>query len=618
MAGLMDDDYAVADELARRKRVGPPVPQATLTEPGRYDPIRPWYERAGNFLMDYGAVPAKAAVGMVTQPFHAADSVGKAAADPTLANVTDAGVQTAIAAFRPLTAAKALAAGYSVAAARDAGLTNMGAQADDGLSPAQRQRLEALQKKQAKGVLSRAEREEQNSYLSVQAETAKARSTTQAQTDAERRRLEAEGEAKRKASELAEYERSVAGAERARDTELARANRFSDSEVGKVYAKTGIVTPALAAMGAGGLAKAALGANAGRAPLVAGLGTGAATAHYPLAHDAMLTPAYNPERAGYEAYARELPPSHPRKQEWQDYARGLPEANPSREAASKELYDPVKFGERTGIGLLEGLVSGPAGAHIVDIAKRAPRSVAATSAEAVGNVARGAGALPGLMSEASYLQGTKTQGARGLYERARADADLTGQAAASAPRTSGLPGGLLDDVASQPGSLQPAMSAPRQPPQPVPVQSPSLPPQPVSANVPQIGPPKKGYDVIEGPKGLMELSPAGPWAESWSGAAREALTDLVKSGRSLAARDITAAELRDQIAARLPSGVKPPSLSEIKDRMATMREYLGPKPTAKELGAVFKADKGGRFYSAAPAAIGAGGAAGLGLMSFED
>ena len=41
----------------------------------------------------------------------------------------------------------------------------------------------------------------------------------------------------------------------------------------------------------------------------------------------------------YEAYARELPPSHPRRQEFADYARSLPEANPVRAAASEEFYD---------------------------------------------------------------------------------------------------------------------------------------------------------------------------------------------------------------------------------------------------------------------------------------
>jgi hypothetical protein len=43
---------------------------------------------------------------------QAADAIGEAYADPTLANVTDAGARTAIAALRPGAAALTLGAGY--------------------------------------------------------------------------------------------------------------------------------------------------------------------------------------------------------------------------------------------------------------------------------------------------------------------------------------------------------------------------------------------------------------------------------------------------------------------------------------------------------------------------
>ena len=172
------------------------------------------------------------------------------------------------------------------------------------------------------------------------------------------RRLRESAEADRQR----EYNRQIERAEVAKERELARDVRFADTTPGKVYEKTAGVTPFLAAFGTNALARAAMKPSAmSNYALPAGVGAleGAAAANLPLASDAYLvSPALNPEREAYRAYARELPPDHPRRQEWMDYAERLPAENPVRAAAAKELYDPQKLAERSGIGLVEGAIGG--------------------------------------------------------------------------------------------------------------------------------------------------------------------------------------------------------------------------------------------------------------------
>ena len=321
--------------------------------------------------------PAQIAAEVAKAPYYAGEAIGEAALDPTLANVTDAGARTAmlVPTLRGARAAAGvLAGGYGVAAARDIGIDPIGgaeANEPDPLDPGQRARLNALQAKQAKGrSLSKAERLEQESYNGVLA----AASSRAAE-------LRAEAKAAEDASAQAEYDRSVGNAELARDKELADNQRFSDSEVGKVYAKTGIITPFLAAAGVGAVSR--LSSGGGNAiknyavPAAEGGAAGIVTANYPLMHDSYFTRPDNPERRAYEAYARELPPGHPRKQEWQDYARELPQENPVRAVASAELYDPVKLAERSGLGVVEGVLGGVTGSQLAKLPGRAIEGAAA-------------------------------------------------------------------------------------------------------------------------------------------------------------------------------------------------------------------------------------------------
>lgn len=398
--------------------------------------VAPLGERILENVLDYGSLPARAALDAAVAPGIA---LGEAIEDPSLANLTNAGVQGALAfgPFAPLKAAKAALGaaglGFGAAGARDAGLSLLGeAQAEgDGLNAAQAKRLQQLQRKRS---LSRAEREEQNALIGIQARYQELRDRqafeAQARRDAalvkaeeERKAMEREAGAKKAEDERREYNASVDRAEKARSEELGKYTPFKETEVGKVYDKLGIAAPALAAMGAGFIGRTAgrLGGSSGLMtetvmPAVTGAGTAGVMAHYPLMHDLVFAPAENPEKRAYQAYARELPMGHPRKEEMQKYAEGLPTENPTREVASREMYDPWKFAERTGIGVAEGLISGPLGAHLSKIGERIP----GLAAKGIGSTAASLARAPGELAETYY-------DAMGQAAKSRAKALKAGQ-----------------------------------------------------------------------------------------------------------------------------------------------------------------------------------------------
>jgi hypothetical protein len=182
-------------------------------------------------------------------------------------------------------------------------------------------------------------------------------------------------QANQKAADLAEYNRRVSVAEASKQREMDRDVRFQDTTTGKVYKETAGVTPFLASAGLSGLNRAATGKILGKenvlAPLAVGAGEGIAAANLPLASDAYLvTPPLNSEREAYRVYARDLPSGHPDKESAAAYAQGLPEENPVRTLAAKELYDPWKLAERSGIGLVEGLLGQYAGPKVPQLVGR--------------------------------------------------------------------------------------------------------------------------------------------------------------------------------------------------------------------------------------------------------
>jgi hypothetical protein len=595
-----------------------PVSPATVT--GMAQPaapgssVAPMGERAMQGLLDYGPVPAKIATEMVRAPGNA---VEEAITDPSLANLTNAGVQLGlgVSPLKPLAGAAmaggSAALGYGTAAARDAGvslLPKARAQDNDRVAEIRREiaRITAEKNKVLTGRIRGrgAEAAARVQALSesfdtqitaLQQEASGIMEAAQRKMDQEREvRLKAEGD--KKAADLAEYNRAVSYAEKVKADELGRANRFEDSEVGKVYGKLGIVTPALAAAGAGALSKMAMGAKAGRAPLLTGMGTGAVTAHYPLAHDALLTPAENPERRAYEGYARELPPTHPRRQEWMDYARGLPQDNPTRAAASRELYDPIKFAERTGIGLLEGAISGPAGAHMASALGKAPGALVSGAAKLPGHAGVGyqtqrAKALEAATEAERAKAGlvdarARVQGASGLLDEA-------GQLSQAAPR--GPVAGLADDALPMPQGATPQAVQPSTAPIPQPSPAPSRNPLaalPDNQNFPR------------------------NWANLWSEPSRGAVRDFIKNNPGVPLSQITAPKLIEEIAKRLPPGAPLPSESLARRYLSQLRGAVGGKADMKALDKALSSDPSRSLFSAVPV-VGAGVGAGL-LADFED
>lgn len=173
----------------------------------------------------------------------------------------------------------------------------------------------------------------------------------------------------RNKSSQKEYDDAVKRAETARDDIMSRRPpRFNETETGKIFEKFGIAAPGVMAAGAGLLTGMASGGR--MLPAAVGAVTGGLAANYPLGHEVMFAPAANQEREAMAAYARELPPDHPRREEWQQYASALPDKNPARKAAVEEFYDPWLFAERTGLGVAEGLVGGLAGGEAVNVGRK--------------------------------------------------------------------------------------------------------------------------------------------------------------------------------------------------------------------------------------------------------
>lgn len=330
-------------------------------------------------ILDYGGIPAEIVTNIAMQPVRAGNAVGEAFLDPTLANVTNAGFQTALAVGRPLAAGAALAGGLGEGMRRDLGA--------DFSSPAvakPKEKASAYTPSDLPGLTpeqnasyNEARRRLQTGAYANGAERRTLEAEVNRLSDQSSRMMEADAAAKRgletarKAKEQEEYDRAVANAEEARDKELRRKRRFSETEFGKVYDKTG----GAGAFGAAFLGGAAHGAFKGAEgamnkyvlPAIEGTGLAFSANSIPLGYDAFLTDSDNPEKAAYLAYARELPPNHPRKQEFLDYANSLPDKNPVRDEARKEYLEGLP--DRIAISAVEGIPSAFTGATLGNAAR---------------------------------------------------------------------------------------------------------------------------------------------------------------------------------------------------------------------------------------------------------
>lgn len=385
-------------------------------------------------VLDYGALPAKIATGIALQPVTAGKAAGEALADPTLAKITDAGVQTAMAAFQPLKALKMLGLGYGVAGARDVGLLPISdATAQDvGLSPEDQKRIAFLRKRGNR--LSPGQETELASLLRRQEAffDAQNRAKFQAGVDAARieaetraaaKKLESDERAAQQAAERERFKRAEDAAYRARDEGLTKNRSFKDSEVGKLYEATGGYAPMLAGMAGGMLHKIASDyARRGAAsavdesllkaygvPALEGTGLTFAAINAPLVYDSFSTPRINPVKEAYRTGALELPEGHEKKAAWAAHAAGMPELNPVQTEAWKELTSPVGLARRLGTAVVEGAPAGIVGKYIP------PASQAVA-----GGALRAVGSIPGQIMEGAARQ-------RGRTELVRKDADAVRQ-----------------------------------------------------------------------------------------------------------------------------------------------------------------------------------------------
>lgn len=371
----------------------PDLSQGQITQPDV------WSDRADK--VDQWNIPGQIVKGVAMQPVHAGEAVAEAINDPSIPNMTNAGVQTGAALFQPAKALAALGIGYGAAALKDGNFSLVGSaeakqkqpQIPDlpGLDPAQMAAYRQAQQDGRSGAMKRFE-EISAEYQKGQGRAAEAAAIEKAKAEAEAMKLKSQGEAEAEAMKRSEYERMVQKAEGARDKELAKDRRFSDTEMGKVWDKTGGWGPLLVGAGFGSASRLATGGGStlkdyGLPALLGGI-AGAASNNVPLAYNSFYTEPDNPEKKAYEAYARELPPDHPRKQEWADYAGNLPLENPVRKAAADELYNPGKAAERMLFGAVEGIGGGLGGADLMRIPGRVAEGVAAMPGRVATSAAR--------------------------------------------------------------------------------------------------------------------------------------------------------------------------------------------------------------------------------------
>jgi len=310
--------------------------------------------------------------------------------DPSLANVTNAVVQAGLAMtpFKPAagmaTAGVAGVAGLGEAARRQymAPLVPS-AQAQSPSGTYGDPVLDAMEAR-ARGL-------EQQGQATIEgrskAESAIIRETFRRQAAEIRQQimnLQSEKVRSQEAQQKTDYNAAVERADRVLQEELSRNRRFADTEVGKVWNKMGAATPAVLAMGAGGLSRLATGGgnalyNYGL-PLMAGLSVSIPASNYPLASDAYLdTPVDNPVRTAYSRYAYELPDGHPNKAKAEQFALSQPHQNPVRMNAQTEFTDTGNFIKRNLLGAVEGM-AGMIGADIVRAPGRVLEGIAATPA----------------------------------------------------------------------------------------------------------------------------------------------------------------------------------------------------------------------------------------------
>ncbi len=376
---------------------------------------------------------------LLGQPVKAVNAMMEAAGNPSLANVTNAGVQSAliVPTFRGATVAGGVLGGGMLEAARR----------DYGVSPIDSAAAQAKSGSTSGNGYSKQELQSIAETVNLSAPalaTMTRRQIGKLMENAGNQRITTGTEAEM--NKESERKRAVLAAETKRDEILARDRRFSDTDMGKIYDKVG---PGVVAAGAGGAAGyvSKLATPRGNAMydyvLPGGLGAlaGAKAYNAPLEFNAFSTEPDNQRRLAMETYAQMLPPGDPNKervlQELQRGDYGGPR-NKLQEDALKE-YNDTLF-----VRSLAGAASGAGGGIMGAEFARAP-----------GRVLEGIVEMPGRISQA-YKSGFTPQAK---------------PSTASSPLTGGPGGAGGGNVANYPQQPQPALPNPAaggiQPPAPM-------------------------------------------------------------------------------------------------------------------------------------------------------
>lgn len=340
-------------------------------------------------------------------------AAGDAYNDPSLANLTYAGTQAAMTAFRPMLAAKLMAGGFGLAGARDlmsGGSAEAQARGKDANAEAKAAN--------AKAGLAKAEAALAKEKAATELAILKATNEKEA-ADAQRRKEEADAALLREQQKVKDAEDAAArGRANAAYTEgLKTERRFSDTETGKIFDKFGPMAPGAVAAGTGmitgaGLRGMGVASKAALYGVPAALGTltGTASAHWPLAYESSYAPTVNPSFQAAQNYIREAPPEDARAKQLAELLLNgtIKKENPVRAEAEKNLYDPTKFTERSILGAVEGVAGGLAGSEALPAAKylikNAPKAIyesAKAPGAAVAGLIDGYGATKRLRAEAT-------------------------------------------------------------------------------------------------------------------------------------------------------------------------------------------------------------------------
>ncbi len=347
---------------------GPMTPTTVAGYPNDYLDVAPEPRSWLGTAADIGSFPARAYVNQIDA---AGTGIADAMLDPSLANITNAGVQTGMALMSPTLTTVSGLGGLGLAALRDANFIPS-ADAKNLRRPSPQPVVAAPSVPEPVDPVFEKIKDDPSLialYQQIKAEQNNAtrdypgRNGDASRAEAAGRVKDLQGQfaaalAQRDAAKQGIYDQQVLNANSARDIELGRDRRFSDTEVGKVYDKLGGYAPLVAGFLPGVVSRLAYGPakTLGSALIrdAEGATFGIGANNVPLVYNSFSTEVDNPEQRAYEAYAYGLPDGHPDKIKAQEMADRLPKLNPIREQAQEELYDLYKFAERAGMGAFEG------------------------------------------------------------------------------------------------------------------------------------------------------------------------------------------------------------------------------------------------------------------------